>query len=163
MFSAIEKIKTAYQLNPAAIQAKAIKWLACVGVLALMLFITYSKGVANTNAKWEAKIEKQRTTIAQTRANNAVDAGKRLRTYTRTEADLEAAARAASDAVHAYYANNPAKPMIVEKTKLVQVPGQQEYVYVPIDSCPNSFFNADELRLWNQGAAGYGTDTDDTK
>lgn len=140
--------------SPTAIRSWAIKWLAVLGVSAGLALAAYMYGAHNTNANWTAKIAQQKTNVADQRADNAIDAGKRLGRYTKTDAQLEAAVSQAKQAVHDYYKANPPEARLVEKIKLVSVPGKEEYVYVPIGICPNDFFNADELLLWNMGNKG---------
>lgn len=145
------------------LKAKAIKALAIAGVLLGLCVGSFMYGVHTSNKTHEAALASQRATIAQLRGNNAIEAGKRLGDYSKSTTLLDAAVEQAKREVHAYYAANPPSPRIVEKTKLVPVPGQQEYVYVPIGVCPNDFLNADELRLWNLGRAGHGADPNNPK
>lgn len=154
--------KDALNYNPVVWKAKAIKLAWKGGVLALMLTLAYCKGVSNTNADWEGKIASQKQAVAEVQRDNAVDAGKRFGIYTRTQAELDTAVEKVKRDLHDYYAANPITREVL-KTKLVQVPGKEEYVYVPIGTCPNDFFGPDELRLWNLGAKGYDPDPTDTK
>lgn len=124
---------------------------------------SFMYGASTSDKAWESKLERQRADIADKRADNAIDAGKRYGHYTKTDEQLEAAVEAAKAAVHEYYKDNPPDARVVEKVKLVPVPGKEEYVYVPIGTCPNDFLNADELRLWNLGSSGYHSDPSDPK
>lgn len=162
-YEAVKKIAAFAKLNPAAFQAWLVKWLAIVVIVGGLCFTSYWQGAQNENDKWEAKIASQRATVAQQRGNNAVDAGKRLGDFKYNDAQLDAAVAAAKLTVHEFYAKNPPDPRVVERTKLVPVPGKEEYVYVPIGTCPNDFLDADELLLWNLGNSGNFTDSGDPK
>jgi len=137
--------------NPVALKAKAVKVLAYTGVLAILLSLSFCSGhrVAVSDCKRDAY--KEAAHAQEQRADNAVDAGKRFGDYTKTQAELDAAVAAAKSEVAAYYEANPQQPRVVEKTKLVTVPGKEELVYVPIGTCPNDLFGSDELRLFNKG------------
>lgn len=160
--AALKRAVSFAKLNPAAFQAWLVRSLAKLGILAILLIVAYAQGVDNTNVKWNATLAKQRAAIAEQKASNTIDAGKRLGDYRYTDAQIDAAVLEAKAAVHAYYKDHP-ETRTVEKTKLVPVPGKEEYVYVPIGTCPNDFFNADELRLYNLGNEGFLTNPEHPK
>lgn len=137
--------------TPQGLQAKATKALAVLGVVLGLCVASYFYGAHNANSKWDTKIAKQKTEIAELKAKNASAAATRFGDYVIKQTEIVSAIAAAKQEVHAYYKANPVDPRIVEKTKLVPVPGKEEYVYVPIGTCPNDLFGPDELRLWNKG------------
>lgn len=148
MQNALQSLK---DLNPVALKAKAVKVLAYTGVLAVLLTLSYCTGRHDAASACKRDAYKEAAQTQQQRADNATDAGKRFGEYTKTQAELDAAVAAAKKEVADYYAKNQPEPRVVEKTKLVPVPGKEELVYVPIGTCPNDLFGSDELRLFNKG------------
>lgn len=154
MSTTSEKVKSWYdwaKLNPAAFKAKVVGFFAKLAVVFILMFVAYLQGNDNATARCKSNAYKEVAQAQQQRADNATDAGKRFGAYTKTQADLDAAVAAAKREVAEYYEKNPQEPRVVEKTKLVPVPGKEELVYVPIGTCPNDLFGDDELRLFNKG------------
>jgi hypothetical protein len=106
------------------------------------------------DTKWELKIAEQQKTIMDLRLANTQAALERQTARNKWKAETDKAVDEAVANITEYYRANPVE-RIVEKSKLVPVPGKQEYVYVPDGTCPNDMFNPDELRLFNQGVEGY--------
>lgn len=143
--------------DPTYLQRVALKWLAVVGVVLALCVGSFFYGKSVSNDAWQAKLADQRADVSDRRADNAVDVTKRFGHYTKTQADLDAAVAQAKAQITEHYNQNP-EVRTVEVVKLIPVPGKEEYVYVPIGTCPNDFLDADELRLWNLGREGYVTD-----
>ncbi len=148
MQNALQSLK---DLNPVALKAKAAKLGLRLFLAALLLVLAYSCGRHDAASACKRDAYKEVAQAQQQRADNATDAGKRYGDYTKTQAELDAAVVAAKKEVEDYYAKNPQEPRVVEKTKLVPVPGKEELVYVPIGTCPNDLFGDSELRLFNKG------------
>ena len=147
----LKKLINFAKLNPAAFKAWLIKWVIYLVILVGLLFTAYLQGRDDAKTACERNAYKEAAAQQQVRADNATDAGKRYGAYTKTQAELDAAVEAAKKELRDYYAANQPEPRVVEKTKLVQVPGKEELVYVPIGVCPNDLFSPDELRLFNEG------------
>lgn len=139
------------KLNPAAFKAKVVGFFAKMGLVLALLLLSYCTGRNDAASDCKSDAYKEAAQAQAQRADNATDAGKRYGVYTKTQADLDSAVAAAKKEVADYYEKNQPDPRVVEKTKLVPVPGKEELVYVPIGTCPNDLFGDDELRLFNKG------------
>lgn len=137
--------------NPVALKAWAIKWGLRLAIAGSVIAAAYLGGRYDAASACKRDAYKEVAQAQQQRADNATDAGKRFGAYTKTQAELDSAVATAKREVAEYYERNQPEPRVVEKTKLVPVPGKEELVYVPIGTCPNDLFGSDELRLFNKG------------
>ncbi len=143
-------------LNPAAIQAVAIKYLAIFGVLSAIVIGSYALGRHDGKQAGLSALKTVAARVAEKRADNAVQSAHRFAAYSANDRDLDMAVDKALTDIHDYYAANP-------ETKLVKVPGKKEKQYVPNDSCPGPVFSPDELQLFNLGNERRDFDAGDSK
>ena len=149
--SDLDEIKTALKWNPAVLQAKATKF-AVIGFIVLGLIVgSYLVGRHDGKQGALSALKTVAAKVAETRAGNAVDATARFGQYISSDRELEVSVTDLLKQVDDYYATHKPEPQVINKTRLVPVPGKPEYVYVPTDSCPSNFLNDDELRLYNMG------------
>lgn len=146
--SGLSKLKS---IDPTVLQAKVIKWLAGIGLVLLILLGVYMLGRYDGKQGCLSAMKTVAAKMADQRAGNAIDATTRFGDYIVKDRALEEGITGALTQVRDHYANKAPKQVIVEKTKLVPVPGSKELVYVPNDSCSSNFLDADELRLYNLG------------
>lgn len=133
----------------AELQAKALKWVFGLLLFGVILLCTYLQGRDDGKLACQNAVQRQVTALAQRRADNAIQAGTRLESFVRNDAQLETGIAGLLAQVQDYYANKPAATKA--QTVKVQLPGKKEYVYVPTDSCSPNVLDADELRLYNMG------------
>lgn len=134
----------------ATAQGKVIALLVIIVLFGGWSLGIYLQGRSDGKQACINGIQKVATAVANRRADNAADATERYRVYNLKDRELEVGISDALELIHDYYADGQ-PPRTIEKTKLVQVPGSKEYVYVPTDACPNDFLSDDELRLFNLG------------
>lgn len=117
--------------------------MACVAASGLY-------GYAKGSAKADLQLEQARTELERARATNAIESIPPLIAYTENAVQRE---NNADDILTFLESYTPApEQKIVYRDRIVQVPGQPEYVYVPTDACPPDVLSPDELRLLNWGA-----------
>ena len=149
--SNLKKIEKALNLNPVVMQAKATKYAAIGFVVLALILGAYFMGRHDGKQGALNALKTVAAKVAETRAGNAVDATARFAQYINKDRELEVSVSDLLKQVDDYYATHQPEPRVVNKTRLVPVPGKPEYVYVPTDSCPTTFLDPDELRLYNMG------------
>lgn len=142
----------------AELQAQIIKWLAGIGILLAIVTGSYLLGRHDGKQNCLGALKTVAAHVADQRANNAIDATKRLGEYNTKDRALEVGIAEALDQVHQYYVDHPEV-----ETKLVVVPGKKEKVYVPTITCPSTYLSPDELQLYNVGNKRSDLDTGNSK
>lgn len=128
------------------LQATVIKFLAGLGLFLAIVVGVYLMGRHDGKQAALSAFKTVAQHVAETRADNAIDAAQRLGNYTNEDRALTVGIADALAQVHQYYKDHPEV-----EVQTVTVPGKKEVKYVTNPKCPATYLSPDELQLYNMG------------
>ncbi len=129
--------------------ARQFKLIALSLVFVLYTGATFYAGHWFSDSRWEKKELAAKLAESRKTEENARSATASLSTYVKVYRDTEAAF---TDILQRLNQKPEVETVTVYRNRLLPVPGMPEVVYVPLEFCPQSFLDPDDISLFNEGA-----------